>query len=218
MKKKPHYRRELVLFSLEAFAIVCYTDYNIGTERKINMADNNKSRSRGRRRFLDDYQKVGDEYVYVGDYFVFSGTAAEKKRFHTLTITQSVVCMAIFIALGFFATGGMRRYYVLLPYTAAICAAAFCIFDSIKICVAGDEINREQYERGANRLPKAAIVLAAASCVCALGEVVYLLFDRLNFMLRNDIFFLVDVLLASAIAILLARETHKSKWEKKSEQ
>ena len=178
------------------------------------MADKEK-KTRGRRRFLDDYRPVGGKFVYVGAYYCFNGDSAVHRRFGRVTVACALAAVAVAVAVGCMRQGGFDRPYVLLPYVASLIAGAFAVYDAVRLANAGEKLNREQYETGAKRLPGAALAQGIALALAALGQAGYLIFDRAGLRLPNDVLGLVGLLAAAAAAVVLYKTARAAAWTEK---
>lgn len=171
-------------------------------------------KKRGRRKYIEDYKLVGKELVYTGDWFVFTGTAAELKRHNYIMAGLSVCSFAVLLMIGFLRMNGIYRVYVLAPYVLSLIISAMCVIDSFKIWNAGDRLNREQYERGANRIVKTTVILAAAAAVATLGEAAFLIFVGVYLDLMSELAFLIGAAAVTAAAVLMHFQTRRAEWKK----
>lgn len=168
----------------------------------------------GRRKYIEDYKLVGKELVYTGDWFVFTGTSADLNRHNYIMTGLSVCSFAVLLMIGFLRMSGIYKVYVLAPYVLSLMISALCVIDSFKIWNAGDRLNREQYERGASRIVKTSLILAAASAVATLGEAAFLIFVRVYLDLRSELTFLIGAAAVTAAAVLMYFQTRRAEWKK----
>ncbi len=168
----------------------------------------------GKRKYIEDYKLVGKQLTYTGDWFVFTGTAAELRRYNCIMTGLSICCFAVLLMIGFLRMSGIYKAYVLVPYVLSMMISALCTIDSVKVWNAGSRLNREQYERGAQRLGKAPAVLAVTAAVAALGEAAFLLFVGIYLDIRAEITFLIGSAAVAAAAFLMYKQSRRAEWKK----
>ena len=127
---------------------------------------------RGRRPWLDEFQKRGDgEYVYQGSHKKFDAPAGRYARFRLLFGLCAAAAAAAVIASGCLRVGLLdRTAYVMLPYLLEVLLTAAFVWSAVRLLANGELLRGYVYRQTVLRLPKLGVALAgaaAATLVCA---------------------------------------------------
>lgn len=129
-----------------------------------------------RRGYLADFTpSVDGEYVYTGALCRFAGDERAFGKWRLRLGAGAVLPAAVLFAAGFLpAPGSTDRFYVILPFLAAIICAFVGLWKSVRVLASGKVMREYVYTGALRQLPGWGLGGAIACAVTALAEIVHL--------------------------------------------
>ena len=178
------------------------------------MAEKTGKKKKGRRAYLGDFRPgVGGDYVYTGSYRRFEGDEAALKAFQTRVGGAAGLAAAALVAAGCMsAPGSTDRFYVILPWLAALTAAFVCAWKAVRLLSGGATLREYVYAATAPKLPGWALAGAIACGLTLLAEAVCLALRGFEGRAPAALGFLALTALALAALLLLRSFSRKGVW------
>ena len=170
---------------------------------------------RGRRAYLNDFQlNENGQYIYIGRHLTYDGPVPYR-RYRDLT-AASAAAAAVFTVLAecLPAVGLSRAGLVMLPWAVQLAAALLLAWSAGRTVIAGNPMREYLYKKSAKDLPGRAVVTAAAACVSAVTQIIYICVkgfegDALNTALRP-----VCSLGCALASVFLYRLSSRTVWKR----
>lgn len=168
-----------------------------------------------RRGYLADFApSVDGDYVYTGARYRFTeGESAQKSWRLRLGLDAALPAAALFAAGFLPAPGSTDRFYVILPFLAAIVCAFVSVWKSVRVLSGGKSLREYVYTGALAPLPGWSLAGAIACGLTALTETVHLCLR--GFDGRAGAALGLLALLAAALAgfLLLRRTSAEKRWK-----
>lgn len=173
-----------------------------------------KKDRRNRRAYLRDFQPgVGGDYVYTGAFRRFAGDGAAWRGWRLRTGGACLAAALALFAAGFLpATGSTDRFYVILPFLAAITAAFVSAWKTVRLLAAGETVRAYVYEATAPKLPGWALAGALACGAALAAELVHVALFGFAGKPAAALGFLALLTAALAAFLLLRRYARAAAW------
>lgn len=168
-----------------------------------------------RRGYLADFrQTVGGEYIYTGASWRPEGGEKALRALRPRLGAAAGLAAAALFAAGFLpAPGSTDRFYVILPYLAALTAAFVCAWKSIRLLTGGAALRAYVYEATVPKLPGWALAGAIACGVTLLAETVHLCVRGFDGRAAAALGLLALLAAAAAGFLLLRRALRQIRWK-----
>lgn len=132
-----------------------------------------RKQKRKSKEYLDDFRKdLNGNYQYTGSYRRYNGKIARSKMLALLWLLCGGALAALIAAGCVPAPGAMDRFYVLLPYMAALVAAVSVVWALARLTAGGDPLRSYLYEQTVKALPTRCVLVVAFAGISAVGECV----------------------------------------------
>lgn len=171
-------------------------------ENRKNGGDTKTGKKKNRRAYLNDfYRDAAGSYVYSGKLYTYCGQRLTLRGAlaRLWGLAGGALC-ALLVCGVVPAPAMMGTPYVVLPYAAALCAAASMCWALGRLTGAGDPLREYVYEQTVQKLPGRCMLAAAACGLAGAGQLIYLLAHGFGGHPAASLLFLFLVLAASAAA------------------
>lgn len=167
-----------------------------------------------RRGYLADFQPtVSGDYVYTGAFFRPEADDAALRAWHLRLGMAAGLAAAALFAAGFLpAPGSTDRFYVILPYLAALTAAFVCAWKTARILTGGAALRAYVYVETVPKLPGWALAGAIACGAALLAETVHLCLRGFDGRTAAALGLLALLAAAAAGFLFLRRSVREMRW------
>lgn len=167
-----------------------------------------EKKRRGRRAYLDDFQKTATgEYVYNGKLHYYGTEQKPRKKALVLLWVLTVVMAVMIVAGGCTPAAGMSSCpYVVLPYAGSLLAVGSIVWLMCRLSAGGDPLRDYVWQATVKQFaPRGWLAVIFGGCTLA-GDVVYLICSGVGSLLAGTILFLVEmtIYLVAALAWKIA--------------
>ncbi len=184
-------------------------------EQKENRKTNQEPepKQKGRRAYLNDYEKdASGSYIYTGT--TYHWKSPRKASLRGLWM-MAVASFAAQIAAGCISDTGMDgRFWVLLPYAAALIASVSLVWGNYTLAGGGEKIPEHVFQKSVEALPVRALLTAVFSGIALAGELVNLIWQsQFAGNVPGALLFVAAEAVSLVFAVLLRRMVLKLEWE-----
>lgn len=162
-----------------------------------------EKKRRGRRAYLDDFQKTATgEYVYNGKLHYYGTEQMPRRKALTVLWVCTVVMAAAIIAGGCTPAAGMSNCpYVVLPYAGSLLAIGSIVWLMCRLSAGGDPLRDYVWQATVKQFSLRgwfAVILGGCTLV---GDAVYLIRNGVSGLLTGTILFLAEMIIYLAAAL-----------------
>ena len=173
-------------------------------EVKQMMEEGRKYGRRGRRAYLDDFQRtVTGEYIYTGPTYAFRGSAECRKKGLLRWGALSVGMTALAVVGGcIHAPGAAYCAYILIPYVLALLSACSVLWGFARLAKGGNPLRGYVYDATVLQFRLRTILTAVGAAAAVAGELLYVVLHGTMGMVPGMVIFLVSEAAVLALALL----------------
>ena len=123
---------------------------------------------------LDKRGKFKDHFYYIGDLYVLPFDEKNKKKTYLPCIGFMVAALAVLILQGMLNQPSSRTIWVVMPYIFQFLPVLFFGVGIVEYATCPIRMQREQYDKGVQRMRHCAIGFLVLSVISGMADVVFL--------------------------------------------
>lgn len=156
-------------------------------------------------------EKTKKTLVYKGKYYKFDLSKEELKK---MKIIYSIFCgltVLSFLIVGAQNTEGSRKFYIILPYIFTFLPIFYEIMGTIKLVTNKPKMTLVEYDTSVKRIRRSSIGILILSLSSSIGEIVFLIANKITDIRSLEFRFLSGILFMSLISFLFLQQQKKFK-------
>ncbi len=170
-----------------------------------------------RNKYVKDYETRikeggdGEEVVYTGKYYRMNVSDEKRKKVGISYLAIQVAYVVAFLLMGMLDTDGSRKVYIVLPYMFLFLPIYYGLLGTLKLLRAKSEMVFAEYDQSILRIKKSTTGMMILSLAVAVGEVFYLVSNKITSLNSLEYKFLMGTLFFVVISFLFLQL--QSKYE-----
>lgn len=164
--------------------------------------------------YVNDYKintevtREGNKYkekkniTYHGKYYRIQMDEKKIKKVKWINVAYGMAFIILFVLLGILNNDGSRIIYIVLPYVFLFLPIFYTNMGTIKLLNISGDMTSKEYDHTIIRLKKTTLSLLILSISCALGELLYLVGNKIVDVTSKEYIFLSGVLIIVGLSIL----------------
>ncbi|ABX41198.1 hypothetical protein [Lachnoclostridium phytofermentans] len=167
-----------------------------------------------KRAYVNDYDintevtKEGNKYkekkniTYHGKYYRIQMDDDKIKKAKWINVVFGIVFFLLFTFLGFLNNDSSRIFYVVLPYVILFLPIFYTNMGTIKLLNISGDMTTKEYEFTIQRMRKTTLSMLILAIACSIGEILYLVRNKITDFTSKDYVFLSGILVIAALTLL----------------
>lgn len=173
-----------------------------------------KAKKKGRRAYLDDFQKnVNGEYIYTGKLHRYSTQGIGRVRALLTLWVLSLIMLAGVIVGGCVSVSGMSDgVYVILPYLLALFAVVWVVWALGRATGGKDPMRDYDYQGSVKQFGVRCVLAIVCIAAALVGEIVYLFLNGAGDTVSGSAIFIIGQVAALASAVAWKKFSARLTW------
>lgn len=153
---------------------------------------------------IRDGKKIKEKknITYHGKYYHIQMNERDIKKAKWINVVYGIIFILLFAFLGFLNSEGSKIIYIVLPYVFLFLPIFYTNMGTIKLLNISRDMTSKEYDFTITRMKKTTLSLLILSISCALGEILYLVSNKISDITSKEYIFLSGILMIVCFSIL----------------